>query len=120
MHPQRTATVETVRVAATNMDIGTVTASIDGLLATLSGVTDVASAQAALPKLQNVMAQIDKGGEWIEQLSAEQRKAIADVVKPAVPMIKEWVDKALAVPGVAEALKPTLDDLKTKFAKLVA
>jgi Bacterial protein of unknown function (DUF937) len=115
------AAVETVGVAAANKDIGkSVNASLDSLRTTLSGITDAASAQAALPKLQNVMTQIDKVGGRIEQLSAEERKAIAGVVKPAAPMIKEWIDTVLAVPGVAEVIKPTLDKLKTKFAKLTA
>ena len=50
---------------------------------TLDGISDVASAQAALPKLQEVTAQIVKTGGEVGQLTAEQRKAIARGDQPA-------------------------------------
>src|SRR5690348_15388681 len=56
--------------------------SLSNLRTTLSEVTDVPSAQAALPKLQAVTGQIDKTDGMIGSLSAEQRKAIADIVNP--------------------------------------
>src|SRR6516162_2545671 len=60
-----------------------VTDSIASLRITLAGITDAASAQAALPQLQEAATQIDKVGGLGAQLSAEQRKVLAGVVSPS-------------------------------------
>jgi Bacterial protein of unknown function (DUF937) len=103
------------------LDIGKqVTDSITNLRTTLTGITDAASARAALPKLQEVTAQIDKVDGLLGQLSPEQRKVLAGVVNPLMPSLNQLFDKVLAIPGVAELLKPTIDALRAKFAVLTA
>jgi hypothetical protein len=92
--------------------------SLAGLRTTLDGVSDSASAQAALPKLRDVAAQIDKVTNLRGQLSAEQRRILAASVDPAMPALNQLFDKVLAVPGVSDDLKPTVDALKTKLAAL--
>jgi hypothetical protein len=72
---------------------------------TLDGVTDVSSAQAVLPKLQEVTAQINKTDSAVGQLSAEQRKAIAAVINPLMPAVNQLCDKVLAIPGVARGVE---------------
>jgi len=102
-----------------SLDVGKqVTDSIANLRTTLANVTDAASAQASLPKLQEVTAQIDKVDGLIGQLSAEQRKLLAGIVSPLVPTLNQLFDKVLAIPGVADVLKPTIDALKAKLAVL--
>ena len=103
------------------LDIGKqVTDSITNLRTTLTGITDAASAQAALPKLQDVTAQIDKVDSLVGQLSPEQRKVLAGIVNPIMPSLNQLFDKALAIPGVAELLKPTIEALRAKLAVLTA
>jgi hypothetical protein len=112
-------TAQTLTVGG--VDIGKqVGEGIASLRTTLDGVTDAASAQSALPKMQEVTAQIDKIGGMLGQLSPDQRKVIAGLVSPAMPALNQLFDKALAIPGVAEVLKPTIDALKTKLAQLTA
>jgi hypothetical protein len=53
-------------------------------------------------------------------LSAEQRKAIAAVINPLMPAVNQLCDKVLAIPGVAEVLKPSVDTLKAKLTALAA
>jgi hypothetical protein len=77
------------------------------------------AAQAALPKLQEVTAQIDKTGGAVGQLTAEQRKAIAAVINPLMPAVNQVCDKVLAIPGVAEVLKPSVDTLKARLTAFV-
>jgi hypothetical protein len=67
---------------------------------TLDGVTDVSSAQAALPKLQEVTAQINKTDSAVGQLSAEQRKAIAAVINPLMPAVNSCATKCLRFPAL--------------------
>ncbi|HXX52806.1 MAG TPA: DUF937 domain-containing protein [Xanthobacteraceae bacterium] len=86
----------------------------------LNDVTDVPSAQAALPKLQEATVQIEKTGGEIGQLSADQRKLVAGLVNPLMPAFNQLCDKVLAIPGVAEVLKPSVDTLKAKLTALVA
>jgi hypothetical protein len=103
------------------LDLGKqVNDSVTNLRTTLAGITDAASAQASLPKLQEVTAQVDKVGGMIGQLSAEQRKLLAGIVSPLIPSLNQLFDKVLAIPGVAEVLKPTIDALKAKLAALSA
>jgi len=101
------------------LDIGKqVTDSITNLRTTLTGITDAASAQAALPKLREVTTQIDKVDGLLGQLSPEQRKVLAGMVNPLMPSLNQLFDKVLAIPGVAELLKPTIDALRAKLAML--
>jgi hypothetical protein len=94
--------------------------NLSSLRSTLSGVTDVASAKAALPKLQEITGQIDRTDGMIGSLSADQRKALAHLVNPAMPAVNQLFDKVLAIPGVGEVLKPSIDTVKAKLATLIA
>jgi hypothetical protein len=92
--------------------------SLSALRASLQGVTDEASAKAAVPKLQDVKTQIDKVTNLVGQLSPEQRKIIVGLVGPAMATLNQLFDKVLAIPGVGAVLKPTIDALRTNLATL--
>jgi hypothetical protein len=114
---QGVTTVQSLTVGG--LDVGKqVTDSVTSLRTTLGGITDADSAQAALPKLQEITAQIDKVDNLLGQLSPEQRKVLAGIVNPLMPTLNQLFDKVLAIPGVAELLKPTIDALKAKLAVL--
>jgi hypothetical protein len=103
------------------IDLGKqVTDSIGSLRTTLGSITDPASAQAALPKLQSATAQIDKVTGMVGQLSDTQRRALSGVVSPLMSTLNQLFDRVLAIPGVAEIVKPTIDLLKTKLTTLTA
>jgi hypothetical protein len=87
---------------------------------TLTGITDVASAQAALPKLRDLSVQIDKVGRMIGSLSVEQRRVVSGLVNPIMPTLNQLFDKLLAIPGIAEVLRPTINTLKEQLAALTA
>lgn len=84
----------------------------------LAGVTDVESAKEALPRLQAAMSQIDKVDATVGQLPADQRKVVSGMVTSAMASIDQMIDKVLAIPGVADVLRPTTDNLRTKLAQL--
>jgi Bacterial protein of unknown function (DUF937) len=103
------------------IDLGKqVTDSINTLRSTLTGITDPASAQAALPRLREATAQIDKVSGMVGQMSDAQRKVLAGLVNPMMSTLNQLFDKVLAIPGVAEVIKPTVDTLKAKLATLIA
>jgi hypothetical protein len=56
----------------------------------------------------------------VGQLAAEQRKLLLSMVKPLMPPVNQLCDKVLAIPGVAEVLKPSVDTLKAKLTALTA
>jgi len=92
--------------------------SLNGVRTSLQSVTDVASATAAIPKLREATAQVDKVSGLLAQLSADQRKTVAGLAASANATLNESFDKVLAIPGVGQELKPAIDTLKTKLAGL--
>jgi hypothetical protein len=94
--------------------------SLAALRTSLQGITDQASAKAALPNLQDVKTQVDRVTSLVGQLSPEQRKIIVGLVGPAMATLNQLFDKVLAIPGVGEVLKPTIDALKANLTTLAA
>jgi hypothetical protein len=108
-------------VAVNARDVGRqVTDNLSNLHQTLSGITDADSAKAALPKLQEAAAQIDKAETLSGRLSPDQRKVVAGLVNPVMPSLNQLFDKILAIPGVSAELKPAVDAIKAKLAVLTA
>jgi hypothetical protein len=76
--------------------------------AALDGVTDRASAEAALPSLDALKGKVEGFTAQVDQLPAEGRRLLAGVVATALPPLKELAARAGTVQG-AEAIKPALD-----------
>lgn len=115
--PTSATSIESVTIGG--VDIGKQLGdNLTALRTSLEGVTDAATAKAALPKLGEISTQIDKVSGMLGQLSPDQKKVIAGLVGPAMATLNQLFDKVLALPGVGEVLKPTLNSLKTKLASL--
>ncbi|MFD1327437.1 DUF937 domain-containing protein [Mycoplana ramosa] len=113
------ATPAAPSLTVAGVDIGKqVTDTMAELQTTLNGVTDAATAQAALPKLQTASDTFDKVGGMLGQLSAEQKAMLSGMVKPGMTSLNSLFDKVLAIPGVSDVLKPAIDTLKAKMAML--
>jgi hypothetical protein len=95
-----------------------VNSSIDSLKTTLPTITDAAGAQAALPKINDAVAQLDGVRAQAGQLAPDKRSALAQLIIAATPTINEMCDKVLATPGVAALAKPAIDDLRAKLDAL--
>ena len=94
------------------------TTAFDGLKSTLGGITDVASAQAALPKLQDAVTSVDGITAMAAKLTPAQRTMLAAAITAALPTLKDMVAKVLAIPGVGDIVKPTADALMAKVEAL--
>jgi len=106
-------------VMVEGVDVGKqLTGALDGLRTTLGGITDAATAQAALPKLQETVTALDGISGLLAKLTAEQRSMLAGLVSAALPAIKEVSGKVLAIPGVGSILKTTVDGLVAKIEAL--
>jgi hypothetical protein len=114
----------TVGMAPANMTVDGVNlannlnSSIDTLKSTLPGITDPASAQSALPKINEVTGQLNDINARAAKLSPEGRSALVKLIVVAIPSINQMCDKVVATPGVGPVAKPAIDDLRAKLDAL--
>jgi hypothetical protein len=85
---------------------------VDDTGKSLSSVTDAASAQKALPVLNDAVAEFDKIKVMTGQIPADGRQALTRIVGEAKPGLLQLIDQVQTAPGAADVLKPTLDALK--------
>ena len=86
-----------------------VTGALASATTTLNGVTDAASAQAALPKLTEVNDKLDQLGGLVGQLPAEGKTALAALINGALPDLEALIAKVSEIPGVGTVIKPAAD-----------
>jgi hypothetical protein len=121
--PTRTAT-GTVGVAPADLTVDGVNlanqfnSSVSTLKATLPSISDAATAEAALPKINGVIAQLNDISGRATKLTPEGRSALVKLIVVARPSIKEMCDKVTATPGVGPVAKPALDDLQARLDSL--
>ncbi len=94
-----------------------VNASVGTLRSVLPGITDTASAQAALPKIQEAAAQLNEVGALSTKLTPEGKSALAKLIAASMPAINQMCDKVLATPGGGIA-KPVIDELRGRLDTL--
>ena len=92
--------------------------ALGGLKANLQGVSDVASAKAALPELEKGAAEFDKLRKLSVNLPADSKGALAARLASARPTLDALFDKFLAIPGVDSIARPTIDALRAKLDAL--
>ncbi len=116
--PTATATTTTATPpAAANTMVADVdvsknlTGALGDVSAALGGVTDVASAQAALPKLQSAGTTITTITGLADKFSPEQKASVAGLINNSLPGITAAAVKIESIAGVGDILKPVLDGL---------
>jgi hypothetical protein len=97
-----------------------VTASMDNVQMTLSGITDEASARAALPVLRTATTQLENAGSLARQLPPESRSQIADTVSNSLPAVEREFDRLLAMPGVDNVVRPAIEGLRSRMQSLAS
>jgi hypothetical protein len=105
----------TPNVADVSADL---TASVDSVRKTLQGITDPASARAALPKLQQATDKLDKITSLAAQLPPNSRRELASLVEASMPALNRLCDQALSNPQIAGLAKPAIDALRAKLQSL--
>jgi hypothetical protein len=119
----RTAT-GTVGAAPTDLTVGgmnlanQINSSVGSIRTVLPGITDAASAEAALPKLREATAQLNEVSSRATQLSPEGRSTLVKLIVVATPTINQMCDKVLATPGAGDIAKPAIDELRGKLDAL--
>ena len=126
--PAQTATTQTAKgtvgmapadltVDGTNL-ANQFSSSINTLKSALSGITDAAGAQAALPKITEMTSQLNDISARAAKLSPEARSELAKLIVAATPAIEQICNKVLAVPGVGPVAKPAIDEFRAKLDAL--
>jgi hypothetical protein len=95
-----------------------INSSVSSIGAVLPGITDAASAEAAVPKLKEAAAQLNEVGSRATQLSPEGKSILIKLVVAATPTINQMCDKVLATPGAGAIAKPAIDELRGKLNAL--
>jgi hypothetical protein len=119
----RTAT-GTVGKAPADLTVGgmnlanQINASVGSIKAVLPGISDAASAEAALPKIKEATAQLNEVSSRATQLSPEGKSTLVKLIVVATPTINQMCDKVLATPGAGDIAKPAIDELRGKLDAL--
>ena len=83
----------------------------------LTGVKDAATAETAVPKLKDLVTQLEGyKGLW-DKLPDVGKASVAKVVTDHIGPLKELVNKVLAIAGVGDKLKPILETLIAKLSE---
>ena len=116
----------TVGEPAQNLVVGDVnlgqevTNVFESATAALNDVTDAASAEAALPRLTEIDANLDRLGGLVGQLPAEGKSALAALINGALPELEALIARVSELPGVGAVIKPAADALVAKLQAMVA
>jgi hypothetical protein len=107
---QQTAAVASAAIKIGDVDVSkTLTDSLGGLTTALTGVTDPASATAAVSKIADSAKGIASIGGLASQFTPEQKAAVGALVNVSLPGLNALVAKVEAIPGVGDILKPVVD-----------
>lgn len=82
------------------------TSTFEGLSSTLGGITDEASATAAVEKIKAAATGYSALG--IEKMSAETRTGLVPFLKPLFDKVKAALDVAYKIPGVQGIIEPVI------------
>ena len=121
---QATDAATQISESARNLFVGDVnvgnevTGVLDSVTNAFNGITDAASAEAALPALNEATSRLDQLGGLFGQLPAEGRSALAAMNNSALPELESLAATARDLPGVGEAIKPTVDALMAQLRAL--
>jgi hypothetical protein len=114
-----TTGLATPNLTVSGVDLGAqVNSAVSGLRTVLTGITDAASAEAAIPKIRDATAQLDEIATLSTKLPPEGKNAIAKLIAVAMPTINQLCEKVLATPGVGGVAKPVIDELRGKLDTL--
>ena len=92
-------------------------ASVNTLRSALPEITDEASLQAALPKINEATAQLDDIRARAAKLPPQGRSVLAKLTGLATPAINQLIDKVIATPAGAVA-KPAIDEVRARLDSL--
>lgn len=114
------AASEAAAGATESLDIGAELGGIfDKAGTTLSEITDVDSAKAALPQIEEMSTTLDGLAGKLDGLPEGVKAKVVEEVNAFMPKLDEMIAKLVAIPGVGDVVKPALETLKEKAAQFI-
>jgi hypothetical protein len=116
--------VKVPEVPAVNVEVPTVDVKeelsviLGSVTNSLGSITDVESAQQAVPQLNAASEKIGGLVNIVSKLPAAAREPVKQVISGGLPQLQALIDKAVAIPGVGAVIKPVADGLLQKIALL--
>lgn len=92
--------------------------SVNTVKTALQGITDSASAQAALPKLQQATTQLERVNQLRARLPINANQQLVSTVTASMPVLNQLCDKVMSMPGAANVAKPAINALRGKLDAL--
>jgi hypothetical protein len=111
-------------VPAVNVEVPTVDVKeelsviLGSVTNSLGAITDVESAQQAVPQLNAASEKIGGLVNIVSRLPVAAREPVKQVISGGLPQLQALIDKAVAIPGVGAVIKPVADGLLQKIALL--
>jgi hypothetical protein len=107
------------RIVHNNVDLVPQVGNIYNTLRdTLGNVRDQASAQAALPRLQESAKALDSIGTLAGQMSPANRGDLSRLMQSYLPNLRGLIEGALKTAGVGGIAKPVLDQILNRVEAL--
>ncbi len=96
-----------------------VTSLLGNATKTLSGITDIESAKAALPALKDIDLDLGKLMETVKDMKPEQKSKVMGIVTKALPQLEGLITKVSSLSGVGDVVGPTLESMQGKLKDLM-
>jgi hypothetical protein len=87
--------------------------------ASIEAISDRASADAALPKLEDVDRQLESAGQDVAVLPGESRTALLAFLQEQVEKLKLEIARVRQLPGLSERVTSLLDKIDRKLDELI-
>jgi hypothetical protein len=93
-----------------------VTGTVRSLTDSLNGITDVASVDAALPKLKDLSAKLDGIKDALPKMPEAERSKVVDSLRSSLGNVESQFAKLMWIPGASEKIKPMMNEILGKFS----
>lgn len=94
------------------------TGVVKNVTTSLSGITDEATAETALPQLQELNTKLAGIKSTWSTLPESAKSSISSIAGTSLGTLKDQAGKVLAIPGVSEKIKPTVDAILSNLSAL--
>jgi len=115
-------TVQTVKDSIPEIDMTAFGGDVSGLFGkltdTFKGITDVPSAEAAVPGLKDLAGILDGYKTTANQLPAAGKATVKEMVGTNLGTLQPIIDTALAIPGVGDILRPIVEPMLKTLGSL--
>ena len=95
-----------------------VTGWFASLTKSLGGITDAATADAALPILKEAAGKLDVVKTALDKLPAAGKASILSIIKSNLEGFKKVIATVTSIPGVGDKLKPVIDPIMSTLNAL--